>query len=248
MADTYTAYFDASGNPHDCEVLFVSGFISSAKKWLRFERQWIELLDRYHIAPPFHMTEFSNGSGQYKPWRNDNVKRFQFYTGALGVIKRNTNLCISHGVVVQDLLSICDEFEIPEFIEGEWKPYAFCGLKVCIDTVSWMVKNKHKEDTLSLVFEHGDHDQHYLFDRIKDLWGYKIEFAKKNDCTPFQAADFVAWEHRRALQDYIDHKPNPRKSFLALKMQIPGRYGYYSWNWLSDYCIKQEWPKSRKTI
>src|SRR5438552_11374712 len=67
----YAAYFDASGHPDGTPVLFVSGFVSTKRKWLRFERRWTDFLKRNGIVGPFHMTDFINGFGQYSSWRGD---------------------------------------------------------------------------------------------------------------------------------------------------------------------------------
>jgi hypothetical protein len=53
-----TAYFDASGKPDAGYELVVSGFISTAKKWQRFEEKWQRLLDKEGL-PYFHIKEFA---------------------------------------------------------------------------------------------------------------------------------------------------------------------------------------------
>lgn len=68
---TFAAYFDASGHPDSGTALFVSGFVSSEKKWLLFEQEWAALLAGYRITPPFHMKEFAPGAGQYAAWKDD---------------------------------------------------------------------------------------------------------------------------------------------------------------------------------
>jgi hypothetical protein len=49
----FTAYFDASGSAAGTSVLFVSGFVASTDKWLRFETEWAALLDEFNIKATF---------------------------------------------------------------------------------------------------------------------------------------------------------------------------------------------------
>jgi predicted RNA-binding protein with PUA domain len=72
-----TAYFDASGKPDAGYELVVSGFISTAKKWRRFEEKWQRLLDKEGL-PYFHMKEFAPSTGIFKHWKNDEQRRRRF--------------------------------------------------------------------------------------------------------------------------------------------------------------------------
>ena len=62
---TQAIYCDVSGQANPGDIICVSGLGSTASKWLKFEKRWNDLLGKYEIVPPFHMTDFANGSGQY---------------------------------------------------------------------------------------------------------------------------------------------------------------------------------------
>ena len=98
MATVYTAYFDASGNPSDSSALFVAGFISTGRKWSRFEQQGNVLLQEYDIKPPFHMKEFAPGAGQYESWKSDRGNREKFMADAVRTIRTNINKSYSYFV------------------------------------------------------------------------------------------------------------------------------------------------------
>src|SRR6266852_3977900 len=83
MASWYGAYFDASGHPDDSESLFVSGFVSTGEKWLKFEQEWNSLLSGYGIVAPFHMKEFAPGVGQYASWKDDKHRRAELLEKAI---------------------------------------------------------------------------------------------------------------------------------------------------------------------
>jgi len=62
----FTAYFDASGSDSS-RVMTVAGFVSSAQKWGRFEKDWKSFL------PPtvsmFHMTDFVTAKEGWESWK-----------------------------------------------------------------------------------------------------------------------------------------------------------------------------------
>jgi hypothetical protein len=69
-----TAYFDASGLPDDGSVLVVSGFVSSARRWARFDSEWSKILQDSGIRI-FHMKEFAHSTGEFKNWKPEEEKR-----------------------------------------------------------------------------------------------------------------------------------------------------------------------------
>lgn len=70
----FIAYFDASGHPDDRGgTMFVSGFVASEAKWLKFEGRWLDLLRRYGVESPFHMKDFTAGVKQYAAWKDERI-------------------------------------------------------------------------------------------------------------------------------------------------------------------------------
>ena len=165
----YTIYCDASGQPNDGEVLFVSGYGSSASKWSRFETQWNALLKKYRITPPFHMNEFAPGVGQYQSWKQDVDARKQFFTDAINVVKVNTNKSFSVGVPINDFKRMQTEYELPDGI-GQDTPYSFCSIMIYHQVKAWLLRHDGARDPIEIVFEHGDKDQGHLVKRIKQLY------------------------------------------------------------------------------
>jgi hypothetical protein len=72
-------------------------------------------------APPFHMTDFESGHGQYAAWKDDIERREAFRSKALHVIRRWTNKPFSAGVVIPDLRRVFAEYDMPADIPSE--PY-----------------------------------------------------------------------------------------------------------------------------
>src|SRR6266705_640883 len=97
---TYAGFFDASGKKRD-PVLYVSGFISTEEKWLRFEKQWKALLRQFGIKGMFHTSDYVRGAGEdYRQFLNDDVRRIAFETKAVTIIKHNTLKPFSYGIMI----------------------------------------------------------------------------------------------------------------------------------------------------
>jgi hypothetical protein len=65
----YSAHFDESGTPdRNNRVLTVAGFVSSVKKWARFELEWPEVLKDAGLPAGtiFHTSVFARGSPPYE--------------------------------------------------------------------------------------------------------------------------------------------------------------------------------------
>jgi hypothetical protein len=203
----FTAYFDASGHPNDVgstPALFVSGFVSTVEKWLKFEKYWLALLEEFHITPPFHMTDFESGHGQYAAWKDDREERERFRSEALHVIKRWTNKPFSSGVLIPDFQRLFREYAMPPEVPRE--PYPFCGEAVVVDLLRPWLEHCIKDgrfrmgtDNLQIVFEHGDKHKG-LLEAALERRNVDAIFMKKAALVPFQACDFLAWMHRRWLR------------------------------------------------
>ena len=216
----FTTYFDASGQP-DQPVLFVSGFISSETKWLRFEKEWGKLLHDYGIKSPFHTTNYVATRGQdYEVFRGDDALKDEFEERAILIIKRNTRKPFSYGLLLDEVKPIFARYEVPK--EYTDSPYAFCGMVTAREMVRWTKEKLSGEDKIEVVFEDGDDDASVLFDLFKKTFGCRPSFRTKKDHPQFQAADILAWRHRRLVMDRLVRRKDPdREAFGILFKHIP---------------------------
>jgi hypothetical protein len=231
MAVEWTVYFDASGHPDaigSAPALFVSGFVSTVDKWVKFEGYWLALLAEFGITPPFHMTEFASGQGQYAPWKDDRERREAFGLKALRVIKRWTNKPFSAGVVIPDFRRLLREYEMPADFPRE--PYPYCGdqavqlLKPWVDHCVKDGRLRQGRDEFKIFFEHGDKHRGQLEEVLDRKHGILPLFEKKQALVPFQACDFLAWLHRRWLTDRGERGAKnyrPQKLLLEFTKMFP---------------------------
>jgi hypothetical protein len=233
----FTAYFDASGNGADKEpgaILFVSGFVSSAEKWIRFGEEWVALLKERGVTSPFHMAEFETAT-KGSEWTYERRQAFLLETSE--VIRRHTLKPFSHGVVIADLQRMFREYEIPE--GNPPQPFPWCALRVCLRVMDWAGKNLRPDDEVEFVFEKGDLD-----------WGKFLYLAQthlnilptprpKDTHVAFQACDFLAWEHRRVLRQVEGHQSMKwfRGSMGEILRLFPtDAFNFHRWSGMDTYC------------
>lgn len=245
----FTAYFDASGHPDGSPVLFVSGFVSTVEKWLRFETEWADLLQRYGIEGPFHMKEFAPGVGQYAKWKDDQPKRRAFLVEAIRILKHRTNKSFSSGVIIQDLAEVNRLYRLPRLNQF---PYPLCAIHVIWQVLDWIARSIRSRrvgqaDRIAFVFEDGDKHKGVLIDELDKLGVRPLPiFTSKPEAVPLQAADFVAWEHARLAKDVTKGGAwKIRGSFAALARQIPndGSWGIHDKATLLMNCEKKNYPR-----
>jgi hypothetical protein len=239
MATAYTAYFDASGQPGDSPVVFVCGFVSTAKKWLRFESQWNALLKKAGIASPLHMTDFVNGAPPYKTWKEDTGEKRTFFQRAIKVIKTNTNKSFALGVEFKNLVRASQTYDMPLL---EVPAYVWCAMGVTRFVITWAKRQDVPLKDIEFVFEKGDRHQHIFEDHCFKKWGIIPIIKLKGSLASFQAADALAWEMRRSYMDHLRQTPI-RQSAYAMYDQFPNKdsWGMYTWQHIER--LSQKWAE-----
>ncbi len=247
----FTAYFDASGHPDatgEAHSLFVSGFVASVEKWLRFETEWKALLNRFGITSPFHMTDFEARQGQYKGLTAEDREAFR--AEAIHIITSNTNKAFSVGVVVPALRRLFEEYEVPESAVFPRNPYPWCAMRVSGLVRKWM-RNRLKAgtikptDNMEFVFQQGDKHRGEFEKFSRRVYRYVPLFKGSSDFVPFQACDYLAWEHRYFLSRRYDKPtPPPRPSNVELARRIAFDSSIYAdWSTFERHAVKSGWPK-----
>jgi hypothetical protein len=247
---SYTAYFDASGKKQDPLVMYVSGFISTAQKWERFEKRWLALLDGYDIKSPFHTTDYVRGKkGSYSQFDNNDRRRDAFEKKATSIIADAVLQPFSFGMVLSGHRWMVENYELPF---GCDEPYSFCALQSLYAVFRWVSKAKNPWDKFSFVYSDGDDDRGLFSNAAKKDVGIRPDFRPYGELVPFQAADILAWRHARLMKDVVkvaSGGERPRREFFPeIFKKIPHGQscGYYDGELLAAYCAKKGYPKKKK--
>jgi len=239
----YSAYFDASGTS-DSAVITVAGFVSTVKKWERFEKEWNAVLNREGIKV-FHMTDFVSSRKDFaKGWRNETERRRMFIGDLANCLYRNVNKSFRTTLVVQDFKKVNSRFLLTEH---DGTPYSLCAL-MSVFTLRLWAKRKGVEKHLVYYFEDGDKGKGHFERSHKGIWKTAPLFATKEEATPLQAADFAAWKLKTAVQEAIktDHTIEKGRELLRsieILKKIPKDGGVINeeviLRWCARYNVKR---------
>jgi hypothetical protein len=101
----FSAHFDESGTPDKSHaVLTVAGYVSSFKKWARFELEWKKILKDAGLPDGtiFHMNRFARGLAPYQEWAGQSGRKAQLVSALVSCTRRNVNKALSCSVALRD--------------------------------------------------------------------------------------------------------------------------------------------------
>jgi hypothetical protein len=227
LADDLIAYLDESGIHADSRILALGGWVGAAEEWERLSRQWRNVLSRYGVQA-FHFASCENARGEFAGWSRG--RKEQLVKEVIAAVNR------------RDLRGFCAAIVMPEYrevvtgsatsLEEKQRPYLVC-LQYCVEMISKLAPRP-----VRYVLDRQEEFDSYAiatFERIKELhpdWAEKmgdISYVAKTDLAPLQAADLLAYETAKSLNNRLYDPGRPfRKSMLALASR-PNRLqgGYF---------------------
>jgi len=234
----FTGYFDeAGGEDHGFTV--VTGWIASIREWERFETDWKILLAKYNL-PYFHMKEFSQSKGPFESWYKQEGRRSNFLRLAVEIIacyvKQGFACYVDHAVFDK----VNANYDLSTAIGV---PYSLAGRDCVAHSNQWLL-NRKEELPIEYFFESGADGEEELRRIMRKDGLPELIFKPSRDregergVIPLQAADFAAYELRKAAVDHPDSSGpiwKYRKSLRALA-KIPAWWGKYSEDDLLTMC------------
>jgi hypothetical protein len=110
------AYIDESGTHDQATIIVAAGFLSSFKRWRKFEKLWDAILNPDGGKRVFHATDClgKDGYGDFEGWPKDD--RNQLVDKLIPVAREKTLFCFSSAFSLKDYEEI-----VPEGIKRKWK-------------------------------------------------------------------------------------------------------------------------------
>src|ERR1700722_12970222 len=97
-------YFDESGTHAGSRAVSVAGYLSTADRWLDFEKEWKQALNEYGLCPGyFHMTDFVARKGIYADWTDD--ERRDRLANLIDITNRHTLASVGFALPLRDYYS-----------------------------------------------------------------------------------------------------------------------------------------------
>jgi hypothetical protein len=221
MAAMLEAYLDESERTGG--VFCIAGYLFVPRQARRFAKEWTQLFG----PKGAHMVDLCARRQQFKDLSRQECDRL--IKEAVKIIKYR----MTFGVVVS-----CDARQVdqhsPKFIVGFGHAYPVCCHLVMGVTGEWAREHRPGEK-VTFIFEAGhkyeSEANHFVCDALgslgmKDYWQYGGHaFLSKQDATPLQAADFLAWEWTKFKDETHDKNIRPiRRSLRALIEGSRSRY------------------------
>jgi hypothetical protein len=217
----FTCYFDESGGA-DHGFITVCGWVASVERWQRFDVEWKSMLAAYDV-PYFHLKELAHFRGPYSKWRGPRVEeRDAFFKESSRIICETVEHGFLCAVYYEHFRKVNERFQLKEH---QRSPYALAGRFCIAGANAWMEAQGRSLREIDYVFEDGGPDVGGLAELAKrsklkiPKFGPSRESADQAAMIQLQAADYFAYEIRKAIVDHPDKFTKPeefRKSFQAL--------------------------------
>lgn len=229
----------------------ISGFVSTAEKWIRFEKSWSQTLKLFDV-PYFHMKEFAHSTGPFKSWKGNEKRREAFIKRLISCCAANVIHSSSCGIVLSDYAEVNLRYEYGERTGG---PYAMCGRGYIAGVELWRKTSRYKSNPIEFVFADGDKGKGRLITHLKTyhypLPTFKNALPRKNDAgtaavVQLQAADLVAWEHNKFLIARITSESETvtmRRSLDQLRRKLPHNWEVITKKNMADACTHYNIPE-----
>jgi hypothetical protein len=243
-------YFDESyTHPPSPRVYTLAGYISTDKQWVKFEREWGQVLSDAAI-PFFHMTTFEARRKEYAGWSNE--KRIQILRRLHAIIKKR----VFAGFAVSVVMSDYEEIMSDEVIGYFGNHHQFVTI-ACMQYISNWLRTQNYKEPISYVFESGsgfDADVVRLIEsiindeKVADVYlAGSCTIENKRMLLPLQAADILAYEVTKVHAREIDNgNTRPiRQSIRNLRLPSFNEWYYFTKN---ELLAKIESARERGTL
>lgn len=195
---------DDSGSDGSGEAFVLAGYVATDNQWINFSTEWSAVLKSLPRIEYFKMKEANSLRGQFWGWSQED--RNAKVSELVRVVKGNVQLGVTCTVWWEDLKALSDEFgEVP------WKPYPLLFHGAMAAVTQYCIQHEI-DDKLRFVFgdqgiagkraaEVHEEVRDVLTKREKDVLGSKPVHLDDKIFLPLQAADLIAWQTRRYIEE-----------------------------------------------
>ena len=206
-------YMDESGTHDGSPVVTVGAYFGKPKVWREFTKQWNF---RKRPIKIFHSTDCANFRGEFEGWKLED--RDALVANLTGCLRGSMLGGMAAGINMRDFNEALSAR--PDLIELFGSPYVTCFQWVVQQIVD-IADNAHGHQKLAFFHEQNDFQVEALkaFEWVRQSRKHHrgdmtITFGAKDQFTPLQAADMLAYEANKRLRDPT--KTTVRRSLEAL--------------------------------
>ena len=244
--ETFQIWSDTGGSESDPNILVAVALVATQRKWARFNARWNRVLSQHGVRQ-LHMFEFAHFKSDFASWKGDEVRRAAFLTDLIATIKHGINKTYITGVVLPDYRDLNARFQLTEVLGG---PYSLGQAGAMFRAFDWLWQTRPPQSGIQAFIEKGDAGQGAFMQFLRRERSWLPEIVPKLDPSTglahaaFQAADFIAYEHRLAYHKRVETgvAPKLRASFEALRHSLPVDVGIADRAMIEQFVISQNVP------
>lgn len=248
-----TSFFDeAGGEEHGLTA--VCGWTSTVEQWDGFEVDWTLFLAKYDM-PYFHMKELLGPSRKspFYRWKGQKLIQAKFLSDAAEIIGRRIKQGFIHYVPHHAYATVDSLFDLRSVVRT---PYALAGRSAIEMANEWRSKGVGGLLEMRHVFEDGPKEnRNSLVAAMSSVTPFLSvpSFESGRDVEPceewpdgrkgvvqLQAADYLAYESRKAFVDRIKKQQKPHRKSLQAILGVPILMGSTRAAQLARYCFSQK--------
>jgi hypothetical protein len=247
MPKQWTTYFDTGGSETDSDgaVLITAGVVSTMEKWARFDRRWLAALASEGVRE-LHMRHLVPGRGEFDGW--DEARKAALLSRLISEAKRGLHKIFVTAVVLPNYHAFNARYQLAETIGG---PYALAQAACLKQAIDWLYQKKHGADRAGFFVAHGDNGQDRFLRFMKQEQAIVPEVARTTNelgetITPFQVADFIAWEYRRVYDRFLrtQEKVRARPTMEAIRHSLPVSVSTCGEEFFEAFCERHVPPRT----
>lgn len=193
-------YMDESGTHDRSPVVTAAACLAPPKEWRDWTKVWNRRKQPINV---FHANECANLWGEFEGWADDD--RNKFVAQLLPTIAEHRITQFVIGIRLNDYHEVCQSY--PRLGKVIGTPYNACFQLVLQDILDWL---DTIPDTQRLAFFHENNDYSaelaMTFRLCKELTDkgrrvMSLTFGSKDDYTPLQVADILAYEGNKRIRN-----------------------------------------------
>jgi len=247
------AYFDESGAHEGSRVFSIGGLVARQKQWMIFTNKWRAAL-KEGGAEEFHASDLENLQGIYAGWNEEQKRRL--LQAASKIIASFSRNAVAGLVIVDDYEGAVPQWAKKTAAFGD--KYNFC-FQICVGLVLSWIEHLNppmpKGNLVSFVFDQRNRGEEITSNTYTQIKNFRdpedrmgaLAFDSRKRLLPLQAADFVAYETYKHLDNIVSCSGRPpRGSFsFLLKSGCNVRGHYFGRERLTELIQHYESTKGR---
>jgi hypothetical protein len=220
------AYIDEGGTHEQATIIVMAGFVSSYKRWRKFEKQWNAVLNPDGASRVFHATDCLGQYGRkdFAGWPKE--KRNALVEALIPIARTQTLVSFACAFSLQDYKEV-----VPQWIQQKWEhPYFLAMFSIANILYVNRAKLSLRSEKIAFVFGRRPKfvglltklydDLKYSGELFKGILGKMTPDGSPAEDIPIQAADLLCYIVRTFYEkDYFKRdSAHPRTIELAQRL------------------------------